>query len=221
MINATQSVDTHEMVVVHRVFRRELRMLPDLILGVPHGDRARAAVVAEHLSDMTHALHHHHTAEDTLLWPVLLRRIGDNPLVPRMQRQHEQLAALLDQVDKLTPRWRDAADAATGRELAHTIGQVSAALAEHLHDEEHDILPLVARHVTHQEWQALGEYGRRVIPKNSKAFVFVGLVLEEADQAERDAFLSQMPAPIRWAWRLAGDRVYRKAMAKIRGSAGR
>jgi hemerythrin-like domain-containing protein len=215
---ADAMVDTHEMVLVHRVFRRELGLLPDLILAVPDGDRARATVVADHLSRLTDVLHHHHTAEDTLLWPVMLSRIGDNPLVPRMQRQHEQLAVVLDRINALTPRWRGTADADTGRDLAGAVRQASATLAEHLDDEERDVLPLVARHITQAEWEAFGEYGRRAIPKNSQAFVFIGSVLEDADPAERNAFLAQMPPPIRWAYRLFGDRVYRRAVARIRGA---
>ncbi len=217
MSRDTELVDAHEMVVVHRVFRRELRLLSELILAAPVGDGVRAAVLANHLADVTGALHHHHTAEDTLLWPVLLSRIGANPLIARMQDQHERLAGLLERIETLNRKWRDTADATIGHELSGVLRQLSAALTEHMDDEEREILPLVSRHVTLAEWNALTEYGRRVIPKNSKDFVFVGLILEEASEAESLAFLRQMPAPIRWAWHLVGQRIHRRAVARIRG----
>ena len=39
---------TSDMVLVHKVFRREFGMLPTLIGGVEPGDTARAAVIAAH-----------------------------------------------------------------------------------------------------------------------------------------------------------------------------
>ena len=38
--------DVHDMVVVHRVFRRELRLIPQLVREVAPGDTARAPVLA-------------------------------------------------------------------------------------------------------------------------------------------------------------------------------
>lgn len=46
--------DTWEMVIVHRVFRREFTRLPVLVRGVPAGDVARADVVLAHLLERAH-----------------------------------------------------------------------------------------------------------------------------------------------------------------------
>jgi iron-sulfur cluster repair protein YtfE (RIC family) len=221
MSRTAEHVDTQEMVVVHRVFRRELRLMPGLIRAVGDGDdRARAAVLTEHLSDVTNGLHHHHAGEDELLWPPLLARVSPQAeLVHQMQQQHEQLAVFLDRIRQLTPRWGSEAAADVRDELAVVVAQASAALDEHLSAEEREILPLVARHVTQAEWDALGEYGRQVIPKNSKAFVFIGMILEDATPQERVAFLNLLPRPVRWAWRLLGRRIHRRAMARIRAVA--
>src|SRR6266508_6495371 len=84
--------NTHPMVVGHRVFRREFRLLPGLILAVRIGDTARARVLAEHCADVTNGLHRHHTSEDEVLWPRLLDRTPLHAqLVHRMEAQHEQL----------------------------------------------------------------------------------------------------------------------------------
>src|SRR5947207_7293442 len=102
MTTAAERVDTHEMVIVHRVFRREFRLLPVMVRLVPAGDRDRATVVAGHAADKTSTLHHHHTGEDLLLWPKLLARARPRAeLVQRMQAQHERVAVLLDRVDVL------------------------------------------------------------------------------------------------------------------------
>jgi hemerythrin-like domain-containing protein len=217
MTTAAERVDTHEMVIVHRFFRREFRLLPVMVRQVPAGDRDRAAVVAGHAADMTFTLHHHHTGEDLLLWPKLLTRaMPSAELVHRMQAQHERVAVLLDRVDVLTAQWRRSADPATRDELANVLAQTSAALDEHLSDEENEILPLVAEHITVPEWDALTEYGKKVLPKNSKAFVYLGLILQETTATERTALLHRLPAPLRWAWRLIGHRIYRRAMTRLR-----
>jgi hemerythrin-like domain-containing protein len=221
MTTTPERVDTQEMVIVHRPFRREFRMLPALVQQVPAGDLDRADIVAGHAADLTFGLHHHHTAEDLLLWPKLLARAAPRAeLVHRMQAQHERLGVLLDRIDVLSARWRPTADPATRDELAHVLAQTSAALDEHLGDEENEILPLVAEHITVPEWDALTAYGKKVLPKNSKAFVFLGLILEETTATERVAFLRRMPIPLRWAWRLIGHRIYRRAMTRLRTTPG-
>ena len=60
------------MVVAHRAFRREFRLLPELVRQVAPGDTARAAVLAAHGRMLLIGLHLHHNSEDLLLWPKLL-----------------------------------------------------------------------------------------------------------------------------------------------------
>ena len=75
---------TSDMVLVHRVFRRELGLLPDLVQAVLPGDRARSALLAEHCRELTTALRHHHTAEADLLW----RRLRDRQALPFAVEDH-------------------------------------------------------------------------------------------------------------------------------------
>jgi hemerythrin-like domain-containing protein len=220
MTQISERVDTWEMVVVHRVFRREFRLLPSLIQGVDVGDTARAVVVAEHLGDMTYALHHHHSGEDDLLWPPLLQRVTLHvDLVHSMEAQHERMALLLDRVEALLPRWRARGDAATRDELASLVVQVSAALDEHLAEEENKILPLVSEYLTQAEWHALGERGKKSLPKGTKGFVFLGAILKDATPTERVAFLALLPLPVRVLWRLFGAGIYRRATDRLHNTA--
>jgi len=56
--------DVHEMVVIHRVFRREFSAIPHLVRRVADGDTARAGIIGGHLSLILAGLHMHHTGED-------------------------------------------------------------------------------------------------------------------------------------------------------------
>lgn len=79
---------------MHRVFRRELRLVPPLVREVAPGDVARAAVPARHLRIVRRGLHLHHTGEDELLWPLLAERAAPSAdLVTRMQAQHCRVEA--------------------------------------------------------------------------------------------------------------------------------
>jgi hemerythrin-like domain-containing protein len=210
-------VDTWEMVLVHRVFRREFRLLPALIRATREGDTARAEVLGDHLQNLTTGLEHHHTGEDELLWPLLLERVSLHAdLVHRMEAQHERLHVLLERIGELAPSWRATAAARVRDELADVAAQASVALDEHLADEEQEILPLVSEHLRQQEWDALGRRGKQSMPKGAQAFVMLGAILEEASPREERMFLSHLPAPVRWAWKLFGHGVYAKARDRVR-----
>ena len=62
---------TPDMVVIHRAFRRESRLLGELIAAVPDGDTERAAVLGRHLLWYQAGLTSHHHGEDEQLWPLL------------------------------------------------------------------------------------------------------------------------------------------------------
>lgn len=207
---------TSDMVTVHRVFRREFGLLPRMVRAVPPGDTRRAGEIARHATEMTAALHEHHHGEDELLWPKLAARARPElALIERMEDQHERLAGLLVQADVLLPLWQHAAGPADGQALAGVLTQISAALDEHLADEEEHILPLAAQHVTQEEWDELGEHGIAAMPK-SRLLVFFGYIMEEATPAERARMMAKMPAPARLAYRVAGARISRRTTARLR-----
>ncbi len=215
--NTTERTDTWDMVVVHRVFRREFRLAPALIRAVAPGDTARAEVLAEHFVNVATGLHHHHTSEDELIWPLMLERASMHAdLINRMEAQHERLHEPLARIDELLPRWRSRALAADRDELADLFAQASVALDEHLGDEEREMLPLIEQHLTPAEWKAVGERGKAVIPKGKMALVFLGLILEEATDAEKKRFLAELPLPARVLWRLFGERVHADASNRVR-----
>jgi hemerythrin-like domain-containing protein len=210
-------VDTHDMVVVHRLFRREFRLLPRLVRSVRPGDTARARRVNQHAKEILTALHHHHTGEDQLLWPRLAERAPlSEQLVTRMETQHERLALLLGTVQVSLGRWSKTANGIEQRKLCGILDQVSKALDEHLAEEEREILPLVEQHFTVAEWEQLGERGTPPLRK-SRLLVMLGYILEDASPEERRQFLARVPLPARVAYWLVGERQYRREVGELRG----
>ncbi|WP_030450700.1 hemerythrin domain-containing protein [Herbidospora cretacea] len=210
--------DTHDMLVVHRVFRRESRMLAELVPTVAAGDVVRAGILAAHHRDYALGLHHHHTGEDDLIWPKLLARVDlEADLVIRMEHQHERVQAGLDRIAAVLPEWERTADPGLRDHLAGLYADHRAALLEHLDDEEEHILRLIEEHLTVAEYAAAGARFATETPKD-KLLLFLGALLEEATPAERAHLLGNLPRAARLAWYLVGRRRYARQAALVRGS---
>jgi hemerythrin-like domain-containing protein len=214
--DSVTTVDTSDMLLIHRLIRREIGMLPQLFRGAA-GDPVRAKVVAAHATEMLDFLHIHHTGEDQLMWPVLRIRVkADDGLIDRMESQHGQLATAVDEVRAALPGWAESADAETGERMAATLDNAIAVLTEHLAEEEARILPLVSAHLSPTEWKALADHGFAAIPRRRR-LVILGHILEEADEDERRRFMKMVPPPARLAYSLVGRRQFARETAAIRG----
>ncbi|WUI02576.1 hemerythrin domain-containing protein [Spirillospora sp. NBC_00431] len=211
------SVNTQDMEIVHRVFRRESRLLVELVAAVTPGDTARAKVLAGHFRDYRLGLHNHHEGEDELLWPPLLSRVDlEADVVLRMQAQHERVAATLTRLDAAVPAWEAGAGADERDTLVAALTEHRAVLLEHLDDEEATLLPLAAEHITEREWASLGDHLVRNTPKLTLLTLF-GFVLEDASPAERAALLSVLPAPVRVIWHVIGRPRHARHIRRVRG----
>lgn len=213
---ADRLTDVSDMYVVHRVFRREFVLIPQLIRQVAAGDTARATVVGEHARMVLAGLDMHHTGEDELLWPKLLERNPPNAeLIHRMEGQHHRVEELIAQLEESLTRWEAEARPAVREEVASTFDQFRVALLEHLDDEEQHILPIAARCVTQEEWNELGQHGIEKVTKAQLPLMF-GALLEEATPEERKMMLSLVPIPVRVLLRTVFAWQYRRRITQVR-----
>ncbi len=199
-------------------FRREFRQAADLIPQAPAGDLRRAARIADHLELVIGLLRHHHLSEDEYLWPMLLERASMRAdLVHRMERQHEQMAGHLANVETLA-RWRRTGAASVAAELSSTLRQLRNSLVEHLDEEEQQILPIAQECMTVAEWDKLGEIAQAKAPARQRFTVF-GLLLEETSRAETEKFMMMLPAVARFAWHFRARQRYARYIDRVRGDA--
>ena len=209
-------VDTHEMVLIHRVLRREIGQLPRLFRAAA-GDPARSKVIGAHAREMLSFLHTHHTGEDELLFPLLRERAALEPeLMERMDAQHAQVDDAVTAINAESPAWTASADAAAGERIAARIDAMMPTLIEHLAEEEQEILPIVSATLRQSEWDALGKHGMSAIPV-TRRLVILGHITEETEDAERRRFMKVLPAPARWAYTLIGHRQFIRDTSHIRG----
>jgi hemerythrin-like domain-containing protein len=206
-----------EMVIVHRVFRKELGMLPALVAATADGDRRRARTLGRHYRFVTEVLHHHHTYEDDHLWPVLLERCPmDAELILRMETQHARVA---EQIDVLPAVWADferEPAPETRERLVEHLAALSAALDEHLHDEEVYLLPIMEDHLTVAEWKAFGTNAAKTMDKR-KGLFWIGLMFEDITDEEYARFWAGLPFYVRMGYRVAGPTQYANGVARVRG----
>ena len=209
--------DVHDMVVVHRAFRREFRLLPPLVRAVAAGDTARAAVLGAHAGLLLDGLHLHHSGEDELLWPKLLERCPpDTALIERMEGQHEEVDHCIRRLRSALPRWEAEARPAVTEEVASTFDRLNAGLLVHLDEEEREILPIAARHVSPAEWAQLGEHGFARMTRAQLPLMF-WMVVEDATPEEAAEMYANVPLPVRLLLRTVFAWRYRRYVRRVRG----
>lgn len=213
---AVERPETKDMLIVHRLFTRELSAGPDLVRGVPAGERHRAQIVADHLAVVLNTLIDHHHGEDVLIWPLLAQRTElDGELAERLTSQHGQIHDDITDARSLIMRWREAADVGVRDELARVLTRLSADVRQHLEQEENEILPLIEQHLTRVEYEKLAEHGRESLPKD-KAAMLVQLFLEGATRSERALLLGDYPRAMQLMIRTVGARQYRRYVRRLR-----
>ncbi|MER7463108.1 hemerythrin domain-containing protein [Streptomyces sp. NPDC097981] len=219
MENQGKPITTHDMVVVHRMFRREFREAPGRVRGVRHGSRAQVRLVADRLVLLLDTLHHHHESEDRLLWPKLAERVpGQSELWKRMQDRHAGLSVHAGRAKALLGPWAAGASA-HGEELAAVLEQLSRAVGEHFDQEEREALPLVPGAVSQAEWDEIGAAAAAAVPRN-RLLTVLGMLLKEADPGEQILIMAHLPLPPRVAWRAVGERSFRRLEERLAQAVG-
>ncbi len=213
---AARPARTEEMAIIHRIFRRGFPMVAALIRQAPAGDTARAETIAAYLNFHLNGLHNHHSGEDTNIWPRLLERAApEAELINRMEAQHEVVAERSERVRALLRAW--GRSPASGEELATALDEFTAALVEHLDDEEAHVVPLIRAHITAEEWE---QFGQETFEKftNPEKLIATGELESVASAAEAEWFLGTLPLPVKLMWRYLGRRKYAAYMRNVRAT---
>jgi hemerythrin-like domain-containing protein len=178
--NGSPYADTRDMYKVHATFRREFALLPALVRSAAAEDQERAEIVADHIRLVSLLLHHHHSGEDAVLWPLLLTRAlrEIDPVVHLMEDQHQTTEDVLTETSALLAAWTGGAASEGGEALAVALDKVAAALFEHMNIEERLVLPLAERHIFASEWQKMVDDGSARIPPEAGP-VIAGMLMYE------------------------------------------
>ncbi|WP_231868286.1 hemerythrin domain-containing protein [Microbacterium sp. CH1] len=194
---------------------------PSLVDGVAPGDTSHASAVAEHLHLISTALHAHHEGEDSQLWDKMKTRAPACALhVDRMIEQHAAMLIPLDALDAAVPAWRASADPADAVAVHDALRGVARALAEHLPDEEQNLVPVMERVITQKEMDWLAHHGQAATPKG-KAWYMLGAILDSHPDKGQAWLEKNMHGVNALAWRFIGAPSYAKYRARLEESTSR
>ncbi|WP_371600000.1 hemerythrin domain-containing protein [Streptomyces sp. NBC_00564] len=214
----TVKPDVHDMVVVHRTFRKSCAELPDLVRGLRPGDTARAALVVDAVRFMLMGLEAHHVSEDEFLWPRLAARTAVRAeAITRMEEQHHRLEELVTQVSAVLDGLAVDPRQPLCEQVAAQLTELGSVLTAHMDEEENTILPLAAEHLSVAEWEELGEISLAKLDKKHLLRAFSALMAVATPEEQR-TLLTKAPLPARLLWRLSGRRSHARWEARLYGA---
>jgi hypothetical protein len=204
--HGTGDADLTIMLGAHEAFRRDLTRLARAAEFADLPDPARRASVQAGWEVFKRQLHLHHTAEDTIVWPVLRDRLGHSShalsVLDAMEAEHKEIDPLLAAVDEAfgDPR---------GASLAGVTDALTTSLSGHLSHEERDGLPLIGVALTAAEWRGAGI---KIARRNglSRAGEMFAWIADEADPDQASAVVGTLPPPARLIYRAVWRPRYRR-----------
>ncbi|TCK21064.1 hemerythrin domain-containing protein [Pseudonocardia endophytica] len=159
--DATRTADLTGIAIAHRMMRTDLHRLVPTAERIADGeacDRKRAAALATWVEKLCEEIHHHHTAEDDIAWPVIARHAGQAVDLSELSDDHAALDPLLDGLRTTAKALRGATDlgrADVALSLARRLAALRDEIDEHLDAEETDLFPIIERYVPAEEWDTV------------------------------------------------------------------
>jgi deazaflavin-dependent oxidoreductase (nitroreductase family) len=134
--NINASTPGAAMKAVHDAFRRELALIREEMAA---GNGTLGAQLRVNCLTFCQGLHHHHTGEDTMMFPFLADRHPETaPVLARLGEEHERIAALVAQLRRALAD-EDLDPAAARAEVKRLTRDLEA----HLAYEEEELVPLL------------------------------------------------------------------------------
>lgn len=206
--------DTSDMPAVHKVFRSSLASGPDFVASA-EGDDERRALIANYYANLIAFLEVHHDGEEQLVFPLLIERAPEHKAIAdKAKSQHEDIVGLMCAVKENLSSWEAKGDS-EGPEVIRSLHALDAALSPHLDQEEAEVVPLAAQHLTVEEWGMLPGHGFANFT-GDKIWLILGLIRENFTNEQRDAMLEHMPPPARQMWESAGETSFNDLIAQVR-----
>ncbi|NUR87554.1 MAG: hemerythrin domain-containing protein [Nonomuraea sp.] len=151
------------MKIGHRAMRGDARRLADLMGRLANGDQradaARRAAIGSFADKLCAGIHHHHTAEDAVLWPVIVRSAGDAVDLSELTDDHAQLDPLLEEIRRAAAVLKNDPSAAV--RLATGLAALADLLDEHIEEEERLIFPIIEKYVSEEDWELVEQAVRK------------------------------------------------------------
>jgi len=152
----------------------------------------RADAIARYTELMCESIHHHHTMEDDVLWPVIEASAGSIVDLTELTEDHAALDPRLEIIAHRATAFRVAGgERRIAALLAAELSDLYNLLSEHIAEEERDIFPVIQQHVSVDDWQAVEKTAQR-----TGRLTFDGPRTVGASTEEERAILAKDVSPI-------------------------
>ena len=192
----TESADVPNvlgMQIAHRVMLRDLDRTIGVTMAMADGGvditRRRVRAVVRYLESMVDSIHHHHRAEDDILWPVIELRAGAHVDLTALTEDHEALIPKLDGLAETVRQFEASPSRRSAAVVAGRLVDVRNTLAEHIAEEERDTLPVIQRYLSVSDWQDVESRIRKAGAKMSFELprIAAAVSADELSALKRDA----------------------------------
>ena len=203
---STTEPDLTGFLLAHAAMRQEFGLLAEV--ATQPLDAKRAALFEDQVALVLDVLHHHHTAEDDTIWPALRER------EPAARAGLDELEADHEAIDPLI-------SAAGDRDLplaerAGVLRDLHERLNAHLDREEAHAVPLIRKHVTVAEWEALAKRAAKETGRNIPKVY--GWYASAVDGERVKEALRTVPPPVRVLFRLFWQPAYNRRARRLYGA---
>ena len=130
-----------------------------------------------------------------------------------MAAQHHDIIGAMSESRAALASW-SAGESGAGERAATALDSLGAEAAVHFDDEEKDLLPLCADHLSVPEWNELPTHGMRSF-EGDKIWLILGLIRQRLSPAQRDAMLTRMPPPAVEMWTGFGESAFNGLIAEV------
>jgi hemerythrin-like domain-containing protein len=152
--------------LAHRAMVTDVGRVADLTVAIAEGrtlcgpDRARS--LARYIDLLCDSIHHHHTVEDEVLWPIIEASAGGYIDLTELTEDHAALDPRLDRVRALAASFRmSGGHNIAAIPLKAALAELHTMLGEHIADEERDVFGVIRRHVSVSDWVAVEKAAQR------------------------------------------------------------
>jgi len=202
---------------IHHAVRRAPHRLAAAARDLTIDDTKRVAAIARYWTGYRGELDEHHRVEDDIFFPALVERVPvAADLVARTDTEHAELDDLVQDCQRAVDHLRSGR-ADDGVELGARFDALAAHVDAHLDFEDAEILPLFARHLSRDEYDALYMTASKGVGFRQALFTVPFLALAASDEARRQ-LLADAPAALTVVFRLTRRR-HRRLEAAVFGSA--
>ncbi len=152
--------------LAHRAMLTDVGRLVGAVTAIAEGRQRcstrRAQAIARYTDLLCESIHHHHTVEDTVLWPVINACAAGIVDLTELTEDHAALDPRLEIIGHRANAFRVAGgDRRTAALLAAELADLRNLISEHIAEEERDLFPVIRRHVSVADWQSVEKTAQR------------------------------------------------------------